>query len=148
MQIGAKLARQRKIHYMSVLFFSFCFFCKASLVPLFSSWLSVFTPCPPHGKSAGLSMVDGRDMFLVSDSCSMLNHVKPQLCALVLVCQEAYSAVGACLVRRFHALSEQTCKQLRFPSEVVPGDFFFFPAFLRGKRENDRISEIVRQAGR
>ena len=47
----------------------------------------------------------GRDMFLVSDSCSMLNHVKPQLCALVWVCQEACSTVGACLTSRFHALS-------------------------------------------
>lgn len=44
-------------------------------------------------------------MFLVSDSCSMLIHVKPQLCALVLVCQEAQSTVGACLTSRFHALS-------------------------------------------
>lgn len=72
---------------------------------LCSPWLIVFGPLPPQCKSLSLTMLYGRDMFLVSDSCSMLNHVKPQLCALVLVCQEAYSTVGACLTSHFHALS-------------------------------------------
>lgn len=50
-------------------------------------------------------MQHGRDMFLVSDSCSMLNHVKPQLCVLKSACQEACSTVRACPTSRFHALS-------------------------------------------
>lgn len=70
-----------------------------------SPWLIVFGPNPPQCKSQSLTMQYGRDMFLVSDSCNMLNHVKPQLCAHVWLCQEAYSAVGACLTSRFHALS-------------------------------------------
>lgn len=89
-------------------------------------------------------------MFLVSDSCSMLNHVKPQLCVLVLACQAACSTVGACLTSRFHALSaKQTCKQLRFPSEVVSGDVwggFFFAIFQRRGRGEWR-DEGDREAG-
>lgn len=72
---------------------------------LCSPWLIVFGPRPPQCKSQSLTKLYWRDMFLVNDSCSMLNHVKPQLCARVLVCQKAYSTVGACLTSRFHALS-------------------------------------------
>lgn len=60
------------------------------------------------------------DMFLVSDSCSTPNHVKPQPCVLMSARQEAWSTVRACPTCRLHAFSaSQTCKQLHFPSEVV-----------------------------
>lgn len=68
-------------------------------------WLIVFGPRPPRCKSPHFTMLHGRDMFLVSDSCSLLNHVKPQPCVLVLAYQAARSTVRACLTSRFHALS-------------------------------------------
>lgn len=116
-------------------------------------WLIVFGPRPPQRKSPSFTMLHGRDMFLVSDSCSMLNHVKPQLCVLVLACQAACSTVGACLTSRFHALSaKQTCKQLRFPSEVVSGDVwgvFFSSLSSRGGGEgSDGTRGIGRQGCR
>ena len=103
-----------------------------------SPWLIVFGPHPPQCKSQSLAVQYGRDMFLVSDSCNMLNHVKPQLCAHVWVCQEAYSAVGACLTSRFHALSaSKLANSCVFHQKwFLEMCFFFFfppPIFQRGE---------------
>lgn len=70
-------------------------------------------------------------MFLVSDSCSMLNHVKPQLCVLKSACQEACSAVRACPASRFHALSASKLANScifhqKWFLEMRVGFFFFF----------------------
>lgn len=68
-------------------------------------WLIVVGLRPTLCKLPSTTVQHGRDVFLVSDSCSMLNHVKPQLCVLVSACQEACSTVRACPTSRFHALS-------------------------------------------
>lgn len=121
---------------------------------LCSPWLIVFGLRPPQCKSLSLTMLYGRDMFLVSDSCSMLNHVKPQLCALVLVCQEAYSTVGACLTSRFHALSaSKLANSCVFHQKwFLEMCFFFFPLSSwgggRGGEGSDRIRGIGRQGCR
>lgn len=101
---------------------------------LCSPWLIVFGRRPPQCKSPSLAILYMRDMFLVSDSCSMLNHVKPQLCALVLVCQEAYSTVGACLTSRFHALSaSKLANSCVFHQKwFLEMCFFSFPPSLPG----------------
>lgn len=75
-------------------------------------------------------------MFLVCDSCSMLNHVKPQLCALVLVCQEACRTVGACLASRFHALSASKLANSCVFHQKWFQEMDFFPVFLgKGRKE-------------
>lgn len=101
---------------------------------LCSPWLIVFGPLPPQCKSLSLTMLYGRDMFLVSDSCSMLNHVKPQLCALVLVCQEAYSTVGACLTSHFHALSASKLANSCVFHQKWFLEMCFFPCLPEGGR--------------
>lgn len=93
----------------------------------------VFGPHPPQCKSTSFAMLYGRDMFLVSDSCSMLNHVKPQLCVLVSVCQEACNIVGACLTSRFHALSaSKLANSCIFHQKWFLEMWVFFPIFQRG----------------
>lgn len=115
---------------------------------LCSPWLIVFGPRPPQCKSPSLTMLYMRDMFLVSDSCSMLNHVKPQLCALVLVCQEAYSTVGACLTSRFHALSASKLANSCVFHQKWFLEMCFFPRLPEGGEGSERIRGIGRQGCR
>lgn len=116
---------------------------------LCSSWLIVFGPHPPQCKSLSLTKLYWRDMFLVNDSCSMLNHVKPQLCALVLVCQKAYSIVGACLTSHFHALSaSKLANSCVFHQKWFLKMFFFPPCITDGGGGQRQDQGIGRQGCR
>lgn len=107
-------------------------------------WLIVVGRRPTLCKLPSTTVQHGRDVFLVSDSCSMLNHVKPQLCVLKSACQEACSTVRACPTSRFHALSASKLANScifhqKWFLEMCVGLFFFYLPELGELDRQDRV---------
>lgn len=95
-------------------------------------------------KSPSFSMLHEGDVFLAGDSCSMSNHVKPQLAVLVWVCQEASSTAAACLT----SLSMLSCRaNLQTAAFSIRSGFFWDFFFLRSSRVGGCMDSTWKSGG-